>query len=78
MCLAIPARVTEVNGTRARVEILGNTREANLALVEHVKVDDYILLHAGFAIQKLGLEDAKETLSAFEELRETIHDDLAP
>ncbi|HIJ65968.1 MAG TPA: HypC/HybG/HupF family hydrogenase formation chaperone [Candidatus Hydrogenedentes bacterium] len=77
MCLAIPARVIEIDEGRARVEVFGNTREANLALVEDVAIGDYVLVHAGFAIQKLEEEDAQETLQAFEELGKAINEDLA-
>lgn len=68
MCLAIPARIIEIDGVRARVDVLGNVRDANLALIADVRVGDYILLHAGFAIQKLEAEDAQNTLRVFEEL----------
>ena len=78
MCLAIPARITKVNGGRATVDILGNIRDANLALIEDARVGDYILLHAGFAIQKLEAEDAQETLRAFEELGQTWDENALP
>jgi hydrogenase expression/formation protein HypC len=60
MCLAVPAKIVECEGTRAVVEIDGVRREANLALVQDAAVGDYVLLHAGFAIQKWTEEDVRE------------------
>ena len=68
MCLAVPARVIETDGQTAKVELLGNVQSAALALVEDVKEGDYILLHAGFAIQKLEQQDAEETIELFKEM----------
>jgi hydrogenase expression/formation protein HypC len=68
MCLAVPAKVLEVNGATARVEIGGNIREANLSLVEDAKAGDYIMLHAGFAIAKYEPEEALRTLELLKEL----------
>jgi len=70
MCLAIPARVKEKRGDRAWVELGGVVREASLMLVPQAEVGDYILLHAGFAIQKLDREEAEETLKLLGELME--------
>ena len=66
MCLAIPARVLEVDGMRAHVELSGNVLEADLSLVEGAEVGDWVLVHAGFAIEKLDPDDAEETLRFFE------------
>jgi len=76
MCLAIPARVVEVEGTWAKVDILGNTREADLTLVGAAEVGEYVLVHAGFAIQKLGAEDAEATLRLFSELGGNVREAL--
>jgi len=78
MCLAIPALVTEVEGVKAKVDILGNVREADLTLVGETKVGEYILLHAGFAIQKIAPDDALETLRLCEELGESLHETAIP
>ncbi|HDN67660.1 MAG TPA: HypC/HybG/HupF family hydrogenase formation chaperone, partial [Firmicutes bacterium] len=51
MCLAIPMKVIKVKGSQGIVELSGVEREVNLQLVEDVSVGDYILIHAGFAIQ---------------------------
>ena len=67
------ARVAAIEeGNRATVELLGNRRSADLTLVDDVNVGDFVLLHAGFAIQKLAPEDAAETLALLEELGEEV------
>jgi hydrogenase expression/formation protein HypC len=68
MCLAIPARVTRVNGDRAQVDFgEGVLREVNITLVE-AQVGDYVLVHAGYAIQTVDRKDALETLSLWNEI----------
>lgn len=70
MCLAIPTRVIEIKGTNAVVEFGGVRKEIGLQLVPDAKVGDYVLLHAGFAIQKMDEGEARETLKLLEELIE--------
>ena len=72
MCLAIPARVIEINGAMARVDIGGNIREANVSLVEDVAVGDYVMLHAGFAISKYEPEEAQRTLELIKEMFDEV------
>lgn len=60
MCLAVPAKIVELNGVFAVVEILGVRRSANVAFIENPQVGDYVLLHAGFAIQKWTEQDVRE------------------
>lgn len=68
MCLAIPAEVKEVHGETAKVDFGGDViREVNVMLV-NVKVGDYVLVHAGYAIEVLDREDAMETLRLWNEL----------
>lgn len=68
MCLAIPMKVVSVDGDECFVFSGGLKRKANLALLKDVKRGDYILLHAGFAIEKLKPEEAKKTLKALREM----------
>ncbi|RJP25003.1 MAG: HypC/HybG/HupF family hydrogenase formation chaperone [Candidatus Omnitrophota bacterium] len=75
MCLAIPAKVTEIVGVDAMVDILGNVRPTKLSLVDDVSVGDYVLIHAGYAIQKLEAQDALETLALFEEMGAALNED---
>ena len=68
MCLAVPAEVVTVEGNTGTVDFGGLLQEINLELVEDVKPGDYVLIHVGFAIEKLSKEDALETLAIFKEL----------
>ena len=68
MCLAIPVKVIAIEDDMAVVELGGVTRQASLMLVPETKVGDYVLLHAGFAIQRLDEEEAQETLRLFAEM----------
>ena len=68
MCLAIPALITEKKSDNlATAEILGVTREVALDLTPQANVGDYVLVHAGFAIQKLTEEQARENLECIRE-----------
>ena len=68
MCLAIPAKVTSIQEDKARVDFgEGVFREVNVALVS-VKVGDYVLVHAGYAIQVLSEEEALETIKLWNEI----------
>jgi hydrogenase expression/formation protein HypC len=75
MCLAVPARVVEIEGQDAKVDILGNVRDAKLSLIDEVSIGDYVLIHAGFAIQKLEAEDAEETLNLFKLMGEKLNEE---
>ena len=68
MCVAIPVKVNKIEGVMAEVEIGGVLRQVSLQLTPEAKKDDYVLVHAGFAIQVLDEEEARETLTLFEEL----------
>jgi len=68
MCLGIPAKVTLINKSKqGKVDYLGTKVKTNFALLDDVKIGDWVILHAGFAISKLDEEEAQET---FELLRE--------
>ena len=68
MCLSIPAKLVKIDGNVATVDVMGNQREADLTLIEDPQVGDYVLLHAGFAIETMTAEDAAESLRIWEEL----------
>ena len=70
MCLSIPAKVQSIDGEMAVVSVGGTEYNASLQMVEDVNVGDYILLHTGFAIQKIGQKEAEETLKLFDEFEE--------
>lgn len=68
MCLAIPAKVIGIKGDSAQVDFgEGVLREVNVTLVE-AKAGDYVLVHAGYAIQVLNEEEAQETLRLWNEI----------
>jgi len=67
MCLAVPARVVETDGRQAVVEILGNRRRADVGLVD-VAPGQYVLLHAGIAIEVLDEAEAELTLAAYRQV----------
>ena len=70
MCLAIPAKIVSIEGDMAKVDFgEGVLREVNIVLVK-ATVDDYILVHAGYAIQVISGEEAEETLRLWKELLE--------
>lgn len=70
MCLSVPAQVMKIEGENAEVSVGGTMMNANLSMVDDVNVGDYILLHTGFALQKIDEEEALETLKTFEEFSE--------
>lgn len=69
MCLSIPAKIIEIDNDIAKVSISGNIYSANISMVENVNPGDYILLHAGFAIQKIDEKEAEETNRLLEEIK---------
>lgn len=70
MCLAIPGKVLEIKGNYAKVDFGGTVRNVNVSLVG-VKKGEYVIVHAGFAIQVLDSVEAKETLKLWDELLES-------
>jgi hydrogenase expression/formation protein HypC len=68
MCLAIPVEVTELlDGDMAKVSLDGVQKVISLALVEDVQVGDYVILHVGYALNKLDPEEAQKTLELLAE-----------
>ena len=68
MCLAIPTRVVEIlENDLAIVDLGGVRKEISLALVEDVKVGDYVILHVGYALTRLDPEEAEKTLALMAE-----------
>ena len=68
MCLAIPARILKIAGNLAQVDMAGVKREADVRMVSNVRVGEYVLIHAGFAIEKIEEKDAEETLRLLREI----------
>lgn len=76
MCLAVPAKIKSIKNSTANVEISGVTYEASLMLTPEAKIGDYVILHAGFAIQILDQQEAEETLKLFEDINQTTKEEL--
>lgn len=77
MCLSIPAKVISVEGEMAIVSVGGTEYEASLQLLDNVNPGDYILLHTGFAIQKISEEEAIETLKVFKDF-DDLNEQIKP
>lgn len=72
MCLAIPMKIINIDGTIATTEVDGVTRQARLDLLPEAGLGDYVLVHAGLAISRLDPEDAAETLDLLRKLANEI------
>jgi len=68
MCLSIPARIEEIEGDTALVQMGGVRYRANVSFIEAPRVGDFVLIHAGFAIQKIDEKEAEKSLCLFEEM----------
>ena len=68
MCLAIPARIVELEADRAMVDAMGNRFKAKTTLLPEAKLGDVVLVHAGFAISLVDEEEAKKTWELFAEI----------
>jgi hydrogenase expression/formation protein HypC len=73
MCLSVPAKVVDINGNIADVSIGGTIFKAGLQMTENIKIGDYVLLHTGFAIQKISEEEALETLKILKEMKDAMN-----
>ncbi|ACN14271.1 HypC [Desulforapulum autotrophicum HRM2] len=69
MCLAVPSRIVEIKENVATVDVDGVTREASLMLLDNAAIGDYVIVHAGFAIERIDEDVARQTL---EDMREMV------
>ena len=77
MCLAIPAKITELkDGNLATVDILGVTRGSAVDLTPQAGVGDFVLVHAGFAIEVVDADYAQETIDLIKQFPELAGDDI--
>jgi hydrogenase expression/formation protein HypC len=74
MCLAIPSKIVKIENNVATIDVDGVRRNASLLLVENPSVGDYVIVHAGFAINKINEEDAMESLNLIREAASLIFD----
>lgn len=64
MCLAVPARIVEIQeGDQAIVDLGGVRKDISLALIDQAAVDDYVIVHVGYALTKLDPQEAEQTLA---------------
>ena len=77
MCLAVPGKITSIQDNNAEVDFSGVKRAVSLDLVPAAKKNDYVLVHAGFAIQVLEPGEAEETLKLFKEIYGQDHGDAS-
>jgi hydrogenase expression/formation protein HypC len=75
MCLAIPSKIVKIENNVATIDVDGVQREASLLLLEKPRVGEYVIVHAGFAINKINEEDALESLKLLKEAASLIFDD---
>jgi hydrogenase expression/formation protein HypC len=78
MCVAIPAKIKSIEGHMAEVEVGGISRTVSVELTPEVRKDDYVLVHAGFAIHVIDEQEARETMKLFEELGALEEDSTGP
>lgn len=77
MCLAIPGAITDIDGTTATIDMLGVTRQISVALTPSAQQGDWVLVHAGFAIEVIDAEEAERTIELVRELDELTTEDLS-
>jgi hydrogenase expression/formation protein HypC len=71
MCLGVPAKILETGDGAAVVELGGVRREISVMLLDDVSVGEWVIIHAGFAIERLSEEEAERTLALFREIAES-------
>ena len=72
MCLALPMKIVKIDGPKATGEAGGLTREIRLDFMPQVTLGDYVMVHAGFAIQRMSEEEALENVRLLEEIRNAL------
>ena len=72
MCVAFPGRIASIEGDRAKVDFAGTVADVNVSMVE-ARVGDYVLVHAGVALQTMDETEAASLTDLFDELKEAAH-----
>lgn len=72
MCLAVPLKIVELKGKEALGEALGMTRKIRVDFIPEPRLGDYVMVHAGFAIERLSEEQALEDLETWEEVQDAL------
>lgn len=72
MCLAVPLKITELSGNEAVGERDGVRRKIRVDFIENPKIGEYVIVHAGFAIERMGAAEAEESIKAAEEVENEL------
>ena len=72
MCLAVPLKIIAIDGKNAVGESMGMQRKLRVDFIPEPKIGDYVIVHAGFAIERLPEEQALENIAAWEEIRDVL------
>ena len=72
MCLGIPLKIVEINGKEAFGELNGVKKKIRVDLIKDLKIGDYVMVHAGFALEVMKEEQAKDTLKILEEIEDLV------
>ncbi|MEZ0536909.1 HypC/HybG/HupF family hydrogenase formation chaperone [Caldicellulosiruptoraceae bacterium PP1] len=75
MCLGVPTKVIQIEGNKAIVDYMGVQKKIDISLLKNVSVGNYILVHAGVAIDKMDTEEYNEFNNLFEELKDAVSED---
>ncbi|MBK7540826.1 MAG: HypC/HybG/HupF family hydrogenase formation chaperone [Candidatus Competibacteraceae bacterium] len=77
MCLAVPVQIVEILDHDQAIADMGGVRKSiSTALLDEVAVGDYVIVHVGYALNRLDPDEAAETLRLFAEIAEVIHDEI--
>jgi hydrogenase expression/formation protein HypC len=74
MCLAVPARVLSIDGDYAQVDFGDASKKVCVTLLPELKVGEYVIVHTGYAIERMKADEAKKTLALFEEMAQMAAD----
>ena len=72
MCLAVPLQLVEINGNSAVGEAMGMKRQIRVDFIENPQIGDFVIVHAGFAIERLPEQQAMQDLEAWEEVQNAL------
>ena len=75
MCVAVPMKIIQIKDREAIVELDGIKKEVNMMLTGDIKVGDYVMIHAGFAIQKVNPDEVEKTLEVLKEYANKIKEE---
>jgi len=70
MCLGIPAKIISIQDNMARVSVGGTEYDADISMLDELKTGDYVLVHTGFALEKIDEEEARKTLEVYKEFND--------